>query len=187
VGEVIPFPMRRVTGVARSAEFRFDLADPFTYLIAERAERAFAALDWTPVTSLRAADSRVAERAQGRAQALRLPLVWPEHWPAAVPGAMRLAVHAVLAGRGAVFVLAASRLAFGGGYDLEDPSVLAEAAAAAGLLPEVALRAALDPALDPRHTARAEHLPALRVAGTLPTGEACLDRALFAASQASER
>ena len=34
-------------------------------------------------------------------------------------------------GRGAGFVLAASRLAFCGGFDLEDPEILAEAAAAA--------------------------------------------------------
>jgi 2-hydroxychromene-2-carboxylate isomerase len=187
MGEVIPFPIRRGTSAPRAAvEFRFDLADPFTYLVAERVEWTFAALEWIPVTSLRAADAEVAERARERARALRLPLVWPERWPAAVPGAMRLAVHAVRAGRGAPFVLAASRLAFAGGYDLEDPGVLAEAAAAAGLLPEVAARAAGDPGLDPRHTARAEHLPALRVAGTLHTGEACLDLALLAASRVSE-
>ena len=48
------------------------------------------------------------------------------------------ALAAAEGGHAAPFVLAASRLAFCGGFDLDDPEVLAEAAAAAGLeLPEV--------------------------------------------------
>ena len=52
---------------------------------------------------------------------------------------MRVAsLAAAEGGHAAPFVLAASRLAFCGGFDLDDPEVLAEAAAAAGLgLPEV--------------------------------------------------
>lgn len=178
MGQLIPFPLARVTGSPIAAELLFDLGDPFSYLVAEAAERTFAALAWTPVIALRAADADVAERAEARARALRLPLVWPERWPAPVPRAMRVAAYAVAEGRGAPFVLAASRLAFAGGYDLEDPWVLAEAAAAAGLAPGRAARAAMASALEPRRTVRGEHPPALRIGGTLYIGEACFSLAL---------
>ena len=46
---------------------------------------------------------------------------------------MRAASYAAEQGRGAAFVLAAGRLAFCGGFDLDDPELLAEAAAAAGI------------------------------------------------------
>jgi 2-hydroxychromene-2-carboxylate isomerase len=51
-------------------------------------------------------------------------------------------------GRGAQFVLAASRLAFCGGFDLADPEVLAEAAAAAGVGLDNCLDAAGDVSRD---------------------------------------
>jgi 2-hydroxychromene-2-carboxylate isomerase len=57
---------------------------------------------------------------------------------------MRVASLAAQRGRAAPFVLAASRLAFCGGYDLDDPEALAEAAAAAGLGLEECLKAAAD-------------------------------------------
>lgn len=187
MGDLIAFPLRPRPGSPVAAEFLFDLADPFTYLVAEQVELAFASASWTPVTGLRAADASVAARAEARARALRLPLVWPERWPAAVPSAMRVALHASISGRGGAFVLAASRLAFAGGYDLEDPGVLADAAAAAGLSPELALTAAAEPELDPRRTARAEHLPAVRTGGALYAGEACLTRALLASRASGAR
>ena len=55
---------------------------------------------------------------------------------------MRVAALAVERGRAAEFALAASRLAFCGGYDVDDPEILAEAAAAAGLGLSECLRAA---------------------------------------------
>ena len=125
------------------AEFLYNLACPFTYLAAERVERAFDDVVWTPAsaTALRrdspptdaTALAGVRAAAQARAAALRLPLVWPETWPAKVPAAMRMASYAAERGRGAAFALAAGRLAFCGGFDLDDPDSLAEAAAAAGL------------------------------------------------------
>ena len=72
------------------------------------------------------------EQAEERAAALRLPLEWPERWPMPVPAAMRVAHYAAQQGRGAAFVLAATRLAFAGGFDLDDLEILTEAAAAAG-------------------------------------------------------
>jgi len=57
---------------------------------------------------------------------------------------MRAAVHACDVDRGPAFVLAATRLAFCGGFDLDDPEVLAEAAAAAGLELDACLHAGGD-------------------------------------------
>src|SRR6202000_84132 len=89
------------------AEFFFDLASPFTYLAAERVDRAFDEVTWSPAgagsLSWREAPvgereiAEVAERAEQRAVALRLPLEWPERWPAPVPAAMRVAHHAAQA------------------------------------------------------------------------------------------
>ena len=152
MGEVIRLAERRQarrtrtagSGVAPArAEFLFDLACPFTYLAAERVERAFDHVTWTPASSnvLRGgslvsdpdAEDAVRVAAAERAAALRMPLEWPETFPADVPAAMRVAAHAAECGRGAAFVLAAGRLAFCGGFDLDDPEILFEAAAAAGL------------------------------------------------------
>jgi 2-hydroxychromene-2-carboxylate isomerase len=134
---------------ARTA-FYFDLADPGTYLAAERVDRLFPGLAWVPA-SLQAMQGAVAGRAaasddevEARAATLRMPLVWPERHPASRPAAMRAASYAAEVGRGAPFVLAASRLAYCGGFDLDDPEVLAEGAAAAG----VGLRECLEAAGD---------------------------------------
>src|SRR5918994_378836 len=82
----------------------------------------------------RLADAAARERdelaASARASVLRLPLVWPEGTSSA-RAAMRVASLACERGRGGAFVLAASRLAFCGGFELDDPEVLAEAAAPA--------------------------------------------------------
>src|SRR5204863_2760227 len=129
----------------------FDLADAGTNLAAERIDLLFPGVTWVPA-SLEALPSGLgrasapapAERASiaERATALNMPLVWPDTHPEPRPVAMRAAAHACEQGHGGAFVLAASRLGFCGGFDLDDPEVLAEAAAAAGLaLPDV-LRAA---------------------------------------------
>lgn len=195
MGEVISLSDRRKArrrkprGEPVRAEFLFDLACPFTYLAAERVERAFDDVRWTPAstTALRGG-SLVADPdrldalravAEARAARLRLPLIWPETYPADVPAAMRVAAHASSAGRGAAFVLAAGRLAFCGGFDLDDPEILAEAAAAAGLALGDCLQAAgekrRDGAIEAAGrrmlAAGADRLPALRVGRTLVWGE----------------
>ena len=55
MGEVIRLEDRRARrrpdvggSKAVRAEFFFDLASPFTYLAAERVDRAFDAVTWTP-------------------------------------------------------------------------------------------------------------------------------------------
>src|SRR5829696_8271511 len=111
MGEVIRLDDRRarlrpeaVVGDAVRAEFLFDLASPFTYLAAERVDRAFDAVTWTPACartlrcrSLPSNEGEIAavmERAEQRAAALRLPREWPERWPAPAPAAMRVAHYA---------------------------------------------------------------------------------------------
>jgi 2-hydroxychromene-2-carboxylate isomerase len=128
--------------------FHFDLLSPWTYLAAERVERQFAGMRWRPVVpdvlAPEESDEDARRAVELRAAELRMPLVWPETWPSAGRRAMRVASLAAQRGRAAPFVLAASRLAFCGGYDLDDPEALAEAAAAAGLGLEECLKAAAD-------------------------------------------
>jgi len=198
MGDVISLDARRSARLAMGegrpsrmkVTFFFDLASPFTYLAAERVDRLFPALEWRPALTeaLHAGDplSAAADReaaqtaAESRAGQLHMPLVWPDGYPAGAPVAMRVAALAAAeGGRAAPFVLAASRLAFCGGFDLDDPEVLAEAAAAAGLgLPEV-LAAAGDRSRDGEIEATAlrllaqgaTRLPVLRVGRTLFCGE----------------
>src|SRR5918995_3993499 len=151
MGDVIRLAERRAAREARAAnriaparvEFLFDLCCPFSYLAAERVDRIFDEVVWTPAStsslccgSLAADPDALADyrlSAERRALELRLPLIWPERFPEDVPAAMRAAHYASEQGRGAAFVLAAGRLAFCGGFDLDDPELLAEAAAAAGI------------------------------------------------------
>jgi 2-hydroxychromene-2-carboxylate isomerase len=206
MGDVIRLAERRDARRRRAAarqpvraEFFFDLACPFTYLAAERIERAFDDVVWTPASSAAVLRGPLAEEgdalerlravAEELAAAVRLPLVWPERFPAEVPAAMRVAACAAECGRGAAFVLAASRLAFCGGFDLDDPEILAEAAAAAGIVLDQCLSAARDHGRDGLIesaglrllAAGADRLPALRVGRALYWGE---DRVAEAATAA---
>jgi 2-hydroxychromene-2-carboxylate isomerase len=197
MGDVIRLAERRAarrirTGrrhVPSSVEFLFDLCCPYSYLAAERMERSFDDVIWTPAsaTALRCGapdiDPEALEgtrlAAEIRASELRLPLVWPERWPGEVPAAMRAAAYASEQGRGAAFALAAGRLAFCGGFDLDDPEILAEAAAAAGISLEGCLEAAGElhrdgpiEAVGRRLLAvGADRLPALRVGRAVFWGE----------------
>lgn len=184
-------------------ELFFDLGDPFSYLAAERVERAFDAVVWTPATgageyrrSLMADGARLAqvrERAEERAAELRMPLVWPERFPSEVPRAMRAASLAAEQGRAAAFALAAGRLAYCGGFDLDDPEILAEAAAASGVGLDECLAAAGDATRDVAMreagrrllAANAHRLPALKVGGALFSGEERIPEAAAAARYAA--
>jgi 2-hydroxychromene-2-carboxylate isomerase len=208
MGEVIRLSERREARRRRRAgrrrershaEFFFDLSCPFTYLAVERVERAFDGVTWTPASTAAlsrsdlAADAAGAETlrraAEERAAVLRMPISWPERFPAEVPAAMRVAGLAAEAGRGAAFVLAATRLAFCGGFDLDDPEILAEAAAAAGVVLDDCLHAARDESRDGAIeatgrmllSAGADRLPALRVGRALYWGERRVGDALYAA------
>src|SRR3954463_15725059 len=79
--------------------FYFDLADPGTYLAAERVDRLFGGVAWIPVSldvlrTARGGGRDAADEAvMARAGALRMPLVWPERHPAPRPAAMRAAAY----------------------------------------------------------------------------------------------
>jgi 2-hydroxychromene-2-carboxylate isomerase len=102
---------------------------------------------------------------------------------------MRVAALAASRSRGAAFTLAATRLAYCGGFDHEDPEIIAEAAAAAGLSLDEALEAARDTARDGELEAAgrwllaagADRLPALRVGHALFWGEERVAEAAAAA------
>ena len=200
MGELISLAARRArragTGtmpVRPRVSFYFDLLSPWTYLAAERVERHFAGVRWRPVVPDAVApeesDDAARRAVEQRAAELRMPLVWPDGWPTAGRGALRVAALAAERGRAAPFVLAATRLAFCGGYDLEDVEALAEAAAAAGLELDECLRAAGDVRRDGaleraglRLLAQgAGELPALVVGHTLFCGERRLAEAAAAA------
>jgi 2-hydroxychromene-2-carboxylate isomerase len=183
----------RVDQLLPRATLYFDLRSPYTYLVAERADRLFDGLEWRPASAdvLHGGelDADGPRAAADRARLLGLPLVWPEDRPYRVLRAMRVASLAAERGCGGAFVLAASRLAFCGGFDLDDPEILAEAAAAAGIALDDAFHAAGDVARDGPIEAAArlllaagvERLPVLKVGRTLFSGE---DRLMEAAAAA---
>lgn len=179
--------------VGAPVTFSFDLALPQTYLAAERVERSFADVVWQPAYATAVWEGRVpfeqlAGEAEERARALGEPLIWPEPCPSEVRPAMRAAALACELGLGARFVLAAGRLAFCGGFNLGDPEVLAEAAAAAGVPLETCLNAAGDIRRDASIDAAgrrlremgATALPALQVGHRMFGGEARLPEAMAA-------
>jgi 2-hydroxychromene-2-carboxylate isomerase len=203
MGEVIQFVRRRPAPRDRAATvtFFFDLACPYTYLAAERLDRRFCGARWRPAAGRHligsplmadrtdgVPDARAMHAAERRARELHMPLVWPERFPASVPLAMRAATFAVARGRGPAFAIAVGRLAFCGGFDVEDPRMLAEAAAAAGLDVEDTLAAAADERRDLELEAAGRALwveggttlPAVSHGGGLFCGEAGITAAIFA-------
>lgn len=159
MGELVYLDPRRLTSPRQAhgsrPTFFFDVGCPLSYLAAEHIERTFGDVDWVPVpaTVLHGERSH-AERAHLRAQAeeqadeLHLPLVWPEKFPTRSWRTLRAAAFAAELNAGSRFALAAGRLAFCGGFDLEDPETLAEAAAAAAIPLGACLEAAGDPQRD---------------------------------------
>jgi len=201
MGELIRLARRRAAAAERATPprvtFFFDLASPYTYLAAERVDRRFCGAQWRPAVGRRldagplargTVDARELEAVERRARELHMPLVWPERFPAAVPCAMRAAAYAAARGRGPAFAIAIGRLAFCGGFDVEDPRMLAEAAAAAGLDVDETLDAAEDRRRDRQLEAAGRALwvggggllPAVRHAGGLFSGEQGVTAAMFA-------
>ncbi len=202
MGTVVDLSSRRRDHPAPAAFGRVtcfvDLSCPFSYLAAERVGRAFGSVTWR-LASNQCVDRRdpasdpahagqVRDAAERRADQLRLPLEWPDRFPGETPAAMRVASLAIEQGLGAQFILAAGRLAFCGGFDLEDPEILAEAAAAAQIDLDDCLRAARDASRDAAMdtTSRrllahgAERLPALQVGHALLWGERRISAYLLA-------
>jgi 2-hydroxychromene-2-carboxylate isomerase len=177
----------RITHGTRPSFF-FDLGCPFSYLAAERVERVLGDVEWIPTAGMVLRGDGWSDHTSVRAHAetcavtLRLPLVWPDQFPADTPGALRAAAHAAEIGAGSRFALAASRLAFCGGFDLEDPEILAEAAAASGIGLSACLAAAGDVSRDGSLHATARgllaqgvrELPAIRIGPCLLHGDTAL-------------
>lgn len=166
--------------------FFFDVADPFSYFAAERVERTLGVVEWVPASGAALREGAAPERAcrdifdaERRAGELRLPLVWPDRFPDSAPNALRAAAQAARIGAGARFALAALRLAFCGGFDLEDPEILAEAAAAAGIQLHDCFGAITDESIEESLTATTrglrmrgvQRLPAIRIGNAWFAGE----------------
>jgi 2-hydroxychromene-2-carboxylate isomerase len=171
--------------------FYFDLACPFSYIAADRIERLLGDVEWVPVASHdlgdeQSAPEEIMAQAAAAARAARLPLVTPDNFPAAVPSAMRAAAYAAEHGAGARFVVAASRLAFCGGFDLERRSVLQDVASAALLPAREVLAAASEDWRDDELRATATllqsegmtRLPVVSIGGRYFQGDQALSQAV---------
>jgi 2-hydroxychromene-2-carboxylate isomerase len=192
-----PRPRRRGAPLV----FYFDLGCPYSYLVLERVDRLLPGVLWRPTLTedLQTTDPWTDEYARAtaerRARELGLPLIWPAKNARSPRRAMRAALHAIEHDRIAQFALAAARLAFCGGYDLDDPAIIAEAAAAASLDPDRVLRAAhnerLDEALEESGrrllAAGATCLPAFGVDRSLHCGETSIGLAAAALRGTTER
>src|ERR1700761_864907 len=143
MGDLIDLQQRRTRRAPHASAdpvFSFDVTCPMSYLAAERIERALGQIEWVAIdaptirdTSLVADPDTWRAHAEMHAEAMRLPLVWPERFAEGGVRARRAASFACELGAGAPFALAAGRLAYCGGFDLDDPETLAEAAAASGV------------------------------------------------------
>jgi 2-hydroxychromene-2-carboxylate isomerase len=181
--------------IAARPAFYFDLASPYTYLAAERADRLFAGLAWVPAAceglrcTASSGDHVHRARVRRRAELLELPLVWPIGPSPRFVAAMRVASLAAQRGLGGPFALAASRLAYCGSFDIDAPEILTEAAALAGIDAREARQAAsecgrdgpIEEAGQLLLAAGADLLPVLRVQRALFCGEHRLDEAAVAA------
>jgi 2-hydroxychromene-2-carboxylate isomerase len=152
MGDLISLSARlsnRVQPAPEPVAFLFSPGCAISYLVAERAERALGEVDWVPVLPLAQPDATLLGAARREAHALRLPLELPDD-PLVDPRPLiRVACLAAEYDSCARFGLVASRLIFCGGYELDDPQVISEAAEMAGIPAQEAQRAAADDRYDP--------------------------------------
>jgi 2-hydroxychromene-2-carboxylate isomerase len=196
MGDLIDLAARRADRSRPSRRspvaFFFDLSSPLSYVAAERVERALGDVEWIALAPRAEWGLDEWVEAERQAAALRLPLVWPEADTAYVR-ASRAAAYAASVGLCAPFALAASRLVFCGGFDLDDPEILAEAAAAAGIGPEESLAAAADSGWDAELEATSDGLrrrgvgatPAVRIGSTWLSGGRAIAEAAVVLQAAS--
>jgi 2-hydroxychromene-2-carboxylate isomerase len=189
------------------AAFYFDLADPLSYLAAERVLHALPfAAEWRPVLGRElGAESYEAFRCREESEIFRAevarradslglqPLRWPDPFPFDSALAMRVATYAKSIGRTVPFAQAAFRQAFAGGRSLEDPDSVVIAAAACEMHPTAVLRAAeLRTVADElaRATAAAvadgiRELPAIVVGESVFSGERAVEESAAAGTAAA--
>ena len=156
--------------------FAFDLASPWTYLAADAIAADFPDAIWTPARegrdAGRIAESRERARAERSARALRIRFAWPRRRPDGT-SANRAASAAAEHGRAREFALAAARLAWGWGQDLDDHGLIAQAAGIAGLPLDTILEATFDLRRDVHlDIAASEGAPSLTTAGVTLDGSA---------------
>jgi len=186
--------------------FFLDVGSPYAYLAAERIASRAVPLDveWVPVllggifrARGRGSWARTDARDEGmreieaRAASYGLPpMAWPSVWPNDGLMAMRAATAADMDGTGRAFVLAAMRVAFRDGRNLEERDALAAAAREAGLDADALLARAVDPDVRARLRERTEEALATGVFGvpTVVVGDAVFwgdDRLVDAATAAA--
>jgi 2-hydroxychromene-2-carboxylate isomerase len=126
--------------------FYYDLADPWSYLVAERILGVMPVIcEWEPVHGPQLGwtvpDVDAGELAAALAEHELQPLRLPRRWPPDSRLAMLTATFAKGAGKTVAFSLAAFRQAFAGGRDLSDEGTVLLAAAACEMHPRAVLKA----------------------------------------------
>ncbi len=140
---------------AQASCFYFDLADPLSYLAAERILHELPGpVEWRPALArelgpaayegfrCRREEEIFRAEVARRAAALGLqPLRWPDPFPFESTSAMRVATYARSIGRVVAFAQAAFRQAFAGGHSLAQEEFVLIAAAACEMHPTAVLQA----------------------------------------------
>ena len=182
--------------------FYFGAMSPYSWLAAERIERMIPQARWRGVLAgvVFAAHGRTSwglteRRAEGladcqaRAESYGLgPIVWPPRWPTSDLQVSRGMLVAQRSGLLRPFALAAMRLSFLEGADLEDPEVVLEAARRTGIDPgqlaegiaETAIKQELRELVDEALAAGVFGVPTVVVGGELFWGDDRLEEAAAA-------
>ncbi len=175
----------------------FDLADPWSYLVAERILGSLPIVcEWQPVHGAQVGWAVPAvdpvQLAAAVAQQGLQPLRLPGRWPPDSRRAMLAATFAKSAGKTVAFSLAAFRQTFAGGRDLGDEATVLLAAAACEMHPRAVLKAiemrsvseSLSRAGERALAAGVRTLPAIQVGDAVFAGADALERALEAVGPA---
>ena len=176
MGQVIELAQvrRRKAGTV----FAFDLASPWTYLAATAVADDFPDALWAPALGVRPDDDR--EHAEHAARCLGVRFLWPDVQPAG-RAAARAASLAAEQGKARPFALAAARLAWGWGQDLDDHALIAQAAGIAELPLDAVLEATFDPRRDPHlEQAGMDGAPVVSTAGVALDAQALVEAQLAA-------
>ena len=186
--------------------FVFGAMSPYSWFAAERVEALVGPVRWWPVfagglfksrgrPSWGLTGERAANIAACEARAVQHglgPIVWPDPWPTVDLKITRALIRAGDDGATRELALAAMRLAFREGCDLDQPDTIAEAARRAGLDPEAILSALDDDDVKARTRASTDEafalgvrgVPTLVVDGQLLWGDDRLDEAAAALEDA---
>jgi 2-hydroxychromene-2-carboxylate isomerase len=157
--------------------FAFDLASPWTYLAADTVTAEIGPIRWVAALAAKDEPRRIGAGQRAKVERTAVQLGLRFEFPATgLPdgtAAARAAAFAQEHGRVKEFALAASRLTWGWGADLDDHGTIARAAGIAELPLDAILEATFDPRRDDQLRAEAhEGAPALLTAGFTLDGPA---------------